>query len=168
MTAPTNQPQPKQPDFSAGGASVKTVDTPVVAEKPKKPRRLTHKQRVFIKEKAKGKTNTEAAMIAYNVKDSTVARSVGAENLAKPSIREALELALEKAGITVEAAVAPIQKALEYKDPDGDERAQLDMRLKGSDRALKLMGAHDSKEPAGGNSFTFIGNNTFVKKEGNS
>jgi hypothetical protein len=60
-----------------------------------------------------------------------VAANIANENLKKTTIQEALHIALEKAGITVDLAVAPISQAL--KDDD------LDMRLKGSDRALRLM-----------------------------
>jgi hypothetical protein len=97
------------------------------AKKPK----LTVKQAKFVKGVAEGKPKYKAAMDAYNTTSMDVAANIANENLKKTTIQEALHIALEKAGITVDLAVAPISQAL--KDDD------LDMRLKGSDRALRLM-----------------------------
>jgi phage terminase small subunit len=93
--------------------------------------KLTVKQAKFVKAKAEGKTGVEAAMIAYDTTDVRTAAAISSENLTKPNIQEVLNNAMEKAGITVEAAIAPIGEAL--------RNDELDMRLKGSDRALKLM-----------------------------
>lgn len=168
-TPPANPNLTSIPDFSAGAGYAKVTEDPYtvneVVVKPVKKKRLTQKQTKFVKAVAKGKPAYKAAAEAYDTKNLSVANAIAVENLQKPSIREALDAALEKAGITLEAAIAPIQDALEFEDPDGDQRTTLDMRLKGSDRALKLMGAtQQEKETGGSNTFNFIGQNNFVKK----
>lgn len=95
-------------------------------------KQLTTKQAKFVKAKAEGKTGTEAAMIAYDVKDATVASSIAAENLKKPSIQEVLQAELSKQGITIEKIVRPVARALDNES--------IELQLKGHDRAIKLLG----------------------------
>lgn len=83
-----------------------------VVDKPKAPRKLTDKQRKFVKAKLEGKTGVEAAMIAYPSVDYSVANAIAGENLKKPSIQEALEAAYAKRGLTIDALVAPHADAL--------------------------------------------------------
>lgn len=99
----------------------------------KKPK-LTTKQAKFVKGIAEGKTNTQAVIEAYDIESKdieNVASSIAAENLRKPTIQDAIELARVKLNLTPERALKPIDDALNDDD--------LEMRLKGSDRALKLM-----------------------------
>lgn len=102
-----------------------------MAGKATKP--LTPKQIKFIKAKASGKSGEAAAMEAYNVKTPEAARVIASQNLTKLNLREALDAEMHRQGITLELAIKPITDAL------ADDT--LDNRLKGSDRALKLMGA---------------------------
>lgn len=96
----------------------------------KKPK-LTVKEAKLVKGIAQGKSKIQAARDAGYSGDG-VGLSVNTNKVLKrPNVQEALELALQKAGITPELAVAPIGEALRDED--------LDMRLKGSDRALRLM-----------------------------
>lgn len=100
----------------------------------KKPK-LTPKQAKFVRGIAEGKTNTQAVIEAYDIESKdieNVASSIAAENLRKPTIQDAIELARVKLNLTPERALKPIDDALNDDD--------LEMRLKGSDRALKLMG----------------------------
>lgn len=53
-------------------------------------KRMSHKERGFVKDIAEGKSGTEAALRNYNVKSRKVAGVIAAENLAKPRIIEAL------------------------------------------------------------------------------
>lgn len=103
----------------------------------KKPK-LTMKQAKFVKGIAEGKTNTKSALEAYDTNSEKVASVIAAENLGKPSIQEALEYARVKLNITPERVLKPIDDALNSDD--------LDMRLKGTDRALKIMGAGQKKD----------------------
>jgi phage terminase small subunit len=103
----------------------------------KKPK-LTRKQAEFVKGIAEGKTNTKSALEAYDTDSERVASVIASENLTKPSIQEALEYARVKLNITPERVLKPIDDALNHDD--------LEMRLKGTDRALKIMGAGQKKE----------------------
>lgn len=99
--------------------------------------KLTPKQAKFVKEYVRNDGNgTKAALKAYDVKNEHTANVMAAENLAKPGIQQALLKAAERMGITEEKIMQPVVDAL------GDE--SLDMRLKGHDRIVKLIGAKDT------------------------
>lgn len=103
---------------------------------PKAPKkRLTVKEAKLVKAKAQGKKHVEAWDEAGYSQNSSEATKISNTQkiLSKPTVQEALQAALAKHGVTVEKATKPIADALNDDD--------LDMRLKGSDRALKLMGA---------------------------
>lgn len=57
-------------------------------------RKLTLKQKGFVKDYIETKNATEAAARNYDVKDRNVANAIGAENLAKPSVDNAIQKAL--------------------------------------------------------------------------
>lgn len=123
-----------------------------MTNKPK----LTRKQAEFVKGIAEGKTQTKAALDAYDIEGKDperIASALAVENLGKPSIQEAIELARVKLNITPERVLKPIDDALNDDD--------LEMRLKGSDRALKIMGIGKNKE--GGNTFNFTQINNDLK-----
>ena len=132
-----------------------------------KPKKLTVKQTKFVKAYVANDGNgTQAALSVYNTTDLDTARAIGSENLAKPSIRDAVDKALELHGITINDAVEPIAKALKAKRTyyvDGvkivTDDDDLDMQLKGSDRALKLMGTEQKGQVPTGN--IFINNANF-------
>lgn len=93
--------------------------------------KLTVKQAKIIKSKVEGKTQNAIAKELYpNATPESGAVLVSRE-LKKVNVQEALENAMVRAGITPDLALAPIGEALLHDD--------LDMRLKGSDRALKLI-----------------------------
>jgi phage terminase small subunit len=111
---------------------------------------LTIKQKKFVKAYAETGNGTKAALQSYDTTDSDTARAIASENLAKPTIRFAVEQALEKHGITMDAAIKPIQDALQAEkisiSGQGDQAfAEVtpdhSIRLKASGMALKLMGA---------------------------
>lgn len=99
--------------------------------------KLTVKQAKFVTGLAQGKTNSQAALDAYDTTSERVASVIAAENIAKPSIQHAIELARVKLNITPERVLKPIDDALN----DDDVRT----RLMGTDRALKLMGIGKEK-----------------------
>lgn len=112
---------------------------------------LTVKETKLVKARAEGKTISDAAKIAEYLPNATdeTRRVEASRTLQKPHVQEALQVALEKHGITLDRAIEPISKALvatkvEIKGNDTDGHfaevvEDLDMQLKGSDRALKLM-----------------------------
>lgn len=144
---------------------------PKTGPRPKDPRnpRLTRKQVTFIKEFSKGKTGEAAALASYNTQDPNIARSIASENLTKPNIREAIDKELERQGITIEKAIEPVRLALEANKQTTTIMGNVvdtgvpdvDMRLKGHDRAMKLMGV--GREEATTN--MFFANNIDIGKE---
>lgn len=99
--------------------------------------KLTPKQAKFVKEYFKNDGNgTKAALAAYNVKNEQTASAISTENLRKPLIAESLIKAAQRMGITEDKIMQPVVDALD------DEN--LDMRLKGHDRIVKLIGAKDN------------------------
>lgn len=120
----------------------------MAATKPK----LTTKQAKFVKAKIEGKTGTAAAMEAYGVSYNT-ARSMAAENMAKPSIQEALHVEFAKQGITLEAIVKPIAdglKATKQNEYTGEIKEDHSIRLKSSSMAAQFMGIGKTAPIEGG------------------
>lgn len=110
-----------------------------VTDTPKKPK-LTRKQAEFVKGIAEGKPATISAQDTYNVKNYGTAAVIASENLNKPNVKEAIDLAMVKLNLTPERVLKPIDDALNDDD--------VKTRLMGTDRALKLMGATGKQEGA--------------------
>jgi HEAT repeat protein len=111
---------------------------------------LTSKQAKFVKGIAEGKPNYVAALEAYDTDQPEVANAIAVENLQKPSIQEAIELARVKLNITPERVLKPIDDALNDDD--------VKTRLMGTDRALKLMGIGKNKDDPNVTNFVQIYN----------
>lgn len=123
----------------------------------KKPK-LTVKEINFIKGLVAGKSKPIAALDATGATTYESAAVQANRMLKKDNVQEALAEAFEKHGITLDVAIAPIGKALTAKKvemrtgkittEDGkvveqtfaEEVEDVELQLKGSDRALKLMG----------------------------
>lgn len=104
-------------------------------DKPK----LTVKEKKFVKEYvSNGGNGTHAVLASYDTTNSNAARAMAPDILARPSVRDAVEKALEKHGITIDAAVAPIAAGLKATNDDG--KTDHSIRLKASGMALNLMG----------------------------
>lgn len=122
---------------------------------PKVPKgKLSPKQAKFVKGIADGKPNYVAALEAYDTDSPEVANAIAVENLQKPSIQQAIEKARIELNITPERALKPIDDALNAED--------LETRLKGSDRALKIMGIVNKGE--GGNTINNFGQMVMQQK----
>ena len=123
-----------------------------------KQRGLTVKQKKFVKAYVANDGNgQEAAKAVYDVHSDAVARTIASENMTKPNVKSAIDEALEKHHITMDAAVAPIADGLKATRSisAGDEvYEQVDhpTRLKASGMALKLLGVDKGE---GGNTFIF-------------
>lgn len=109
--------------------------------------KLTVKQAKFVKAKAEGKTGVQAAMEAYDVKDEATARSIASENLTKPNIQDALEVAFQKQGLTLDKLVEPIAKGLEATKTANEkgmvypsDQPDHSVRISAAKTALELMG----------------------------
>lgn len=110
----------------------------------------TVKEQKLVNNIAKGMTKTDAYRDAYDTQGNNNTVSVEASRtLNKPHVKEALDIAFRKHGIDLDTAIAPIGKALKATKVQitgqGDQAfaevvEDIDLQLKGSDRALKLMG----------------------------
>lgn len=114
---------------------------------------LTVKETKLVKGIAQGKPRRIAARDAGYGTTLESAAAIASKTLTKVNVQEALQRELRKQGITLEQAIAPISKALKAKKVvqiEGDffetEVEDLDMQIKGSDRALKLMGVTGQSE----------------------
>ena len=110
--------------------------------------KLTVKEAKLVKGIAQGKTKQAAALAAGYGRSPEAASSTASDILKKPKVQEALAIALAKHGIDIDSAIAPIGKALSATKVQitgqGDQAfaeivEDIDLQLKGSDRALKLM-----------------------------
>lgn len=135
--------------------------------------KLTPKQAKFVKGVAQGKPGTIAALEAYDTDNYNTASTIAVENMQKPSVKEAIDKEMEKQGLTLEKIIAPVTKALDstikVKTQDGEiidtGQADLEMQLKGHDRAVKLMSFGQKREDAGGNTFNFTQINNELKNK---
>lgn len=119
-------------------------------------KRLTIKEKKLVHYKAKGDTHKKAYRKAGYSMNSNEASIVSNTDkiLKKPHVKEALEKALIKHDITLDNALSPISKGLKAKklvqDRSGriiDEVEDLDLQIKASDRALKLLGVNKENAP---------------------
>lgn len=113
--------------------------------------RLTHAEVRLIKELVSGKSKSMAGMLATGSNSLASGASQASRMLRKDDVQLALQMAFEKHGITLDSAIAPIGKALKATKVQitgqGDQAfaevvEDVDLQLKGSDRALKLMGVN--------------------------
>ena len=93
---------------------------------------ITIKQAKLIQGLAEGKTKRQAGIDAGYGTTPNSTSAIVTETLKNPNVLAALDNALERRGISVDAAIAPIGRALRDED--------INIQLKASDRALKLLG----------------------------
>lgn len=91
---------------------------------------------------------TEAAAQTYPVKNRKTASAIGAENLNKPAIKEQIEIALNKQGLTPDLLLSNIGK-IATAEP---EKVTGETVLKSNIELLKLLGAYPEKN---GGKFSF-------------
>ena len=100
-------------------------------------KRLTTKQKAFAEEYIRnGGNGTQAALKTYGTEDYKTAQNISSENLSKPIIIEELIKTARRLGVTEEKIVSPVIDALDSQD--------LDMRLKGHDRMIKMLNGKDN------------------------
>jgi hypothetical protein len=119
---------------------------------------LTVKQRKFISAYIANSGNgTQAALASYNTKDPIVAARIASENVRKPDIRAALEIAFEQQGINESRVVRCVREAMDATRPQtvqridaegnvSDETAAVpdhSVRLQAVDRWAKFVGAYE-------------------------
>lgn len=113
--------------------------------------KITVKEAKLVKAKAAGLKHDEAWDEAGYSQNSSKATKVANTHkiLNKPHVNNALQVALEEAGITPETIMAPVADALNHED--------LEMRLKGHDRAVKIM--QPQKQEGSNTNFVQVTNN---------
>lgn len=104
--------------------------------------RLTRKQNSFVKGILSGQSATQAAVTAYNVRDTKTASVIASENLTKPNIKEALEEALSSQGLTLGVITGNIGNLANSKP----EKVSSDAVLKANVELLRLHGAYPDKK----------------------
>lgn len=116
--------------------------------------KLTPKQVKIVKGKAEGKPQRDIGLEVYPNATPESASVLVSRELKKVNVQQALDAALKKHGITLDHAIAPIGKALNATkiliSGQGDQAfaevvEDIDLQLKGSDRALKLMGVSNQE-----------------------
>ena len=131
---------------------------------------LTSKQKKIVKAKVEADLkDIPQAVVAQKLYPNQTpgAASVSmSRELKKANVQEAVQNALAKHGITIEAAIQPIADGLEATRsiPTGDgfvEGVDHTTRLKASGMALKLMGADKQEEKGNTFNFNFKGGASF-------
>ena len=108
---------------------------------------LTVKQRRFVRHYVETGNGTQAALLAYETRDPDTARSMAAENLAKPSVQAAVAELLDGNGLS-DRKLAEIHAhylALYLSD----EPAEKALGLKALDMAYRLKGSYGAPSEAG-------------------
>ncbi len=102
--------------------------------------RLTPKQAKFIANIVNGMSGTRAVIDAYGITNANVAAVISSQNLRKLKIKQAFLPYLDKNDICLDDALRPIGLGLKAKiNINGQEIDDIDMQLRASDRALKLI-----------------------------
>ena len=84
-------------------------------------------------------------MVVYNTSKPQVAQSIASENLSKPMVRKAIELALERAGLTDDS----VSELLREATVAGlGEKATNSDSLRGIDMLLRIKDAYPTQKTA--------------------
>ncbi len=111
-------------------------------------KRLSSKEKGFVKDIVAGETGTQAALNNYDVKDEHSAGSLASQNLGKLRIQEAIEKALPN-DILVEIHREGLYATKPFFDKEGNklsEDADFAVRHKYLDTAYKLKGAYGAED----------------------
>ena len=81
-----------------------------------KERELTYKEKAFVKEFTKDLNGTEAVKRAYKTTNSNSAGVTAHRKLRKAKIKQGIEAALQKAGITKESLTSRLQELIYVED----------------------------------------------------
>ncbi|KKP86220.1 MAG: hypothetical protein UR89_C0029G0005 [Candidatus Roizmanbacteria bacterium GW2011_GWA2_35_8] len=97
--------------------------------------KLTYKQKAFVNEFVKSKNATSSAMNVYHVKNRSVARQIGSENLAKPYIRQSIDMLLQASGYDPEASIKAL---IENEQVGAGVKATASDSIRASELLLKI------------------------------
>jgi hypothetical protein len=99
---------------------------------------LTDKQKRFVLEKAEGKSNTDAAMVAFDVTSRDSAKALGHTTMKDPDIQKAISEIMADEGLTRRHIVKKLKDLVDH--PDGHISA------KGIDMSSKLMDLYPKEQ----------------------
>jgi phage terminase small subunit len=108
-------------------------------------KRLTKKQRGFVKDYIDTDNATEAVVNNYNVKDRIVAKSIGTENLTKPYIIEEVNRVRRTIGEGL-ADELLIEKHLALLNKQDDRGIDVQAVSKGLDMAYKIKDSYAAEK----------------------
>ena len=90
---------------------------------------LTEKEKTFCIEKAKGKTNTQAALASYEAGSMQSAKVMGSQLMDKPEIQQTIAELMDNCGLTRNYRIKRLKQHVDHVDPQASLRA-LDMSFK--------------------------------------
>lgn len=94
---------------------------------------LTVKERAFVAEKAKGKTNIQAALASYEVTSLDSAKNIGSQLMSKPEVQMAIDELMEFHNIGRSFRIGKLAHHINHNDPTVSLKAlDLSWRLDGS------------------------------------
>jgi hypothetical protein len=99
---------------------------------------LTDQQKSFVVQKAKGKTNTQAALDSYEVTSRKSAKAIGSENMAHPVVNMAYKDIMDNIGLSNWNRTLRIKDHVYDPDPN--------VSLKALDMTFKLDGSYKTEE----------------------
>jgi hypothetical protein len=99
---------------------------------------LTDKEKAFVLAKAKGKTNTQAAMSAYETTSLESAKSLGSALMKKPEIQQSIPELMDSEGLTERHIVRKTKNRVDSVDEN--------VSLRGIDIACRLRGLYKDRD----------------------
>lgn len=127
----------KQQDIAAffgvsGAAICKRLKRLQPIQEPETFASLTEKQKRFVLAKAEGKTNTNAALEAFDFTTRNAAKSMGYSLMKDPDVNRAIQEIMAEEGLTRRHVVRRLRDIVDHPDPHA--------AIKGIDVANKLSG----------------------------
>ena len=103
-------------------------------DEPESFMRLTDKEKRFVLEKARGKTNLDAAMKSFEVTSRESAKVLGSNLMDKDTIRLALDEVMDQEGMGKRYRIERLKTCVDHPDPN--------VTLKALDQTWKLDGSY--------------------------
>lgn len=138
-----------------------------------KKRPLTVREAKLIMGVAAGKTKRQAAKDAGYTGSDEVVSVTASQVLNKPNVKEAMQTALEQAGVTIEGIAEVVADGMKanrvFIIGDGDQamadiQPDHNIRLRAGAMAAKFLGLDDSEKPNGPSTIIFNQNNTISQR----
>lgn len=99
---------------------------------------LTDKEKCFVIEKARGKTNTQAVLSSYEVSSMESAKVIGSQLMSKPEVQTAISELMEHHGLTRSYRIKKLKTHVDNRDPN--------VSLKALDMSFKIDGTYQEQQ----------------------